>query len=209
MPGSGDTTRDRLIDSIRELLWERGYAATSPRAILERAGAGQGSMYHHFAGKEDLAAAALLASAQEVLAKAETALAGDGSACQRLTGYLLRQREVLRGCPVGRMAGDADVLDSAVPHGLVASTLDHLRTRVVAVIQDGVDNGEFDDDVNPAELADTVLAVVLGPGLLHRFRHTVNQRIGDQAWETITVANPARAFALRPPLTRAGAGPAR
>jgi TetR/AcrR family transcriptional repressor of nem operon len=37
--------------STRELRWERGYAATSPRAILDRAGAGQGSMYHHFAGK--------------------------------------------------------------------------------------------------------------------------------------------------------------
>jgi predicted metal-dependent phosphotriesterase family hydrolase len=36
------------------------------------------------------------------------------------------------------------------------------------------------------------------PGLLQRFRHTVLGRIGEAAWETITVANPARAFALRP-----------
>jgi TetR/AcrR family transcriptional repressor of nem operon len=104
-----DTTRDRLIDSTRELLWERGYAATSPRAILDRAGAGQGSMYHHFTGKEDLAATAMRATAQDLLARAETDLAG-GTAFERLTGYLLRRREVLLGCPVGRMAGDADVL---------------------------------------------------------------------------------------------------
>src|SRR5688572_27007362 len=42
------STSERLIESTRELLWERGYVGTSPKAILERAGAGQGSMYHHF-----------------------------------------------------------------------------------------------------------------------------------------------------------------
>ncbi|MFG2043739.1 hypothetical protein [Dactylosporangium sp. NPDC048998] len=36
------------------------------------------------------------------------------------------------------------------------------------------------------------------PGLLHHFRHTITQRISDDAWETITVANPARALTLRP-----------
>ncbi|MEU8031330.1 helix-turn-helix domain-containing protein, partial [Streptomyces sp. NPDC049099] len=45
------STPERLIESTRELLWERGYVGTSPKAILERAGAGQGSMYHHFKGK--------------------------------------------------------------------------------------------------------------------------------------------------------------
>src|SRR4051794_22934367 len=114
MMSSGDTTRDRLIDSTRELLWERGYAATSPRAILDRAGAGQGSMYHHFTGKEDLAAAAMAATAQHLLARAETDLAGGGCAVERLKAYLLRQREVLLGCPIGRMTGDAEVLESTV-----------------------------------------------------------------------------------------------
>jgi phosphotriesterase-related protein len=36
------------------------------------------------------------------------------------------------------------------------------------------------------------------PGLLHHFRHTITQRVGDDAWEAITVTNPARALALRP-----------
>src|SRR3954468_17749100 len=50
------STPERLIESTRELLWERGYVGTSPKAILERSGAGQGSMYHHFkGGKPDLA----------------------------------------------------------------------------------------------------------------------------------------------------------
>jgi AcrR family transcriptional regulator len=168
MPRPGDTARDRLIESTQALLWERGYAATSPRAILERSGAGQGSMYHHFTGKEDLAAAAMLAAAEQLVARAEADLAGDGSAVERLTAYLLRRREVLRGCPMGRMTGDADVLESAVLHDVVATTFDRLRADVVAVVRDGVHNDEFARDVEPDEVADTVLAVVQGGYVLAR-----------------------------------------
>ncbi|MGH3247941.1 MAG: TetR family transcriptional regulator, partial [Trebonia sp.] len=38
--------RERPIESTRELFWERGYVGTSPRAIQQRSGAGQGSMYY-------------------------------------------------------------------------------------------------------------------------------------------------------------------
>ncbi|WBB69543.1 TetR/AcrR family transcriptional regulator [Micromonospora sp. WMMD812] len=167
MPRTG-STRDQLIESTRELLWERGYAATSPRAILDRAGAGQGSMYHHFAGKEDLAAAAMRSTAQQLLGRAEADLTSDGSAFERVKAYLLRQREVLRGCPVGRMTGDAEVLESAVLQDVVATTFDQLRAHIVAVIRDGVNNDEFSRGVQPADLADTVLAVVQGGYVLAR-----------------------------------------
>jgi AcrR family transcriptional regulator len=52
-------SRQNLIQSAQELLWERGYVGMSPKAIQERSGAGQGSMYHHFKGKGDLAAEAI------------------------------------------------------------------------------------------------------------------------------------------------------
>jgi len=122
--------REKLIGSARELLWDRGYSATSPRAILDHAGAGQGSMYHHFAGKEQLATVALELTADELIAQASVVLSNTGSAHDRLTAYLLRQRDVLRGCPVGRMAGDPDVLNSSLMLGVLSDT-------VLAVVQGG------------------------------------------------------------------------
>src|SRR5256885_4888985 len=99
-------TRDRLSDSNRELLWERGYVGTSPKAIQERAGAGQGSMYHHFRGKPDLALAAMRRSAAELRAQADERLSAGGTALEQAASYLLRERDALRGCRVGRMAMD-------------------------------------------------------------------------------------------------------
>lgn len=60
-------TRDRLVAATRELMWEKGYAATSPKDIQRAAGAGQGSMYHHFSGKEDLAVTAMEQTAASVV----------------------------------------------------------------------------------------------------------------------------------------------
>ena len=57
---------DRLIEAAQELLWERGYTAMSPKDIQALAQAGQGSMYHHFKGKQDLAALALQRSAEQM-----------------------------------------------------------------------------------------------------------------------------------------------
>jgi Bacterial regulatory proteins, tetR family len=41
-------SRELLVETMSDLLWERGYADTSPRDVRERSGVGQGSMYHHF-----------------------------------------------------------------------------------------------------------------------------------------------------------------
>src|SRR3954452_14723026 len=105
-------TRDQLIDSTRELLWERGYVGTSPKAIQQRAGAGQGSMYHHFSGKPELARAAISRSAAELRAQAEAEFTGPGTAYDRIAAYLIRERDVLRGCRVGRLVQDPDVIAS-------------------------------------------------------------------------------------------------
>lgn len=161
-------TRDQLLDSTRELLWERGYSATSPRAILDRAAVGQGSMYHYFAGKEELAVAALGLTAQGLLESLQSVLSSEGTAVDRISAYLLRKRDVLRGCPVGRMTGDAEVVGSAALLEIVAATFTRIRSVLTTVIEQGVDAGEFVAGVNPADLADTVLAVIQGGYVLAR-----------------------------------------
>jgi AcrR family transcriptional regulator len=50
----GRATRERLLDTGRRLFGERGYDATSIEAILDAAGVARGSLYHHYATKEEL-----------------------------------------------------------------------------------------------------------------------------------------------------------
>ncbi|SEP53275.1 TetR/AcrR family transcriptional regulator [Amycolatopsis saalfeldensis] len=153
---------ERLIESTRELLWERGYVGTSPKVIQERAGAGQGSMYHHFRGKSDLARVAIERSAGEVRAEAERRLAAPGPALERIAAYLRREREVLKGCPVGRLTQDPDVMADPVLRAPLGETFDWLRDRLAAVLAEGRDHGEFDAELDPAATAATIVAVLQG-----------------------------------------------
>lgn len=161
-------TKSRLVDATQELLWERGYAATSPKDILSRANAGQGSMYHHFSGKQDLAIAALEASATVMRQHADALLHGEGTATERLVAYLERQRDSLRGCRMGRMTYDADVI--ATPELLkpISDTLAWLVETIGSVISEGIDAGEFPPDTDAHRLASMVVATVQGGYVLAR-----------------------------------------
>jgi AcrR family transcriptional regulator len=48
----GERTRQAVLQAAYEVFLERGYAATSMRAIAERAGLALGGIYNHFANKQ-------------------------------------------------------------------------------------------------------------------------------------------------------------
>lgn len=161
-------TSERLIESTRALLWERGYVGTSPKAIQQRAGAGQGSMYHHFSGKPDLALAAIRRTAEEMRALAERQFSGPGTVLERISAYLLREREVLKGCPVGRLTQDPDVVADPDLRRPVDETFAWLRDRLAGLLAEGRDRGELDAALDPAATAATVVAVLQGGYVLAR-----------------------------------------
>ena len=162
------STSERLIESTRELLWERGYVGTSPKAILERAGAGQGSMYHHFKGKPDLALAAIRRTAEELRATAEGVLGGPGTPYERIAAYLRRERDILRGCPIGRLTMDPDVIADDALRAPVDETLDWIRERLAGIVEEGKEQGQFTPSLDGEEIAAAVLSTVQGGYVLAR-----------------------------------------
>ncbi|MEU2655137.1 TetR/AcrR family transcriptional regulator [Streptomyces sp. NPDC007325] len=166
-------TEDRLIESTRELLWERGYIGTSPTAIQRRAKAGQGSMYHHFTGKPDLALAAIRRTAEEMRAKAEEQFSVPGTAVERVTAFLRRERDVLKGCPIGRLTQDPDVMADPVLRAPVDETLAWVRERLASILAEGREQGELDAAMDPGATAATIFAVLQGGYVLARAADSV------------------------------------
>ncbi|WNF00381.1 TetR/AcrR family transcriptional regulator [Streptomyces luomodiensis] len=161
-------TRERLIASTRELLWERGYVGTSPKAIQARSGAGQGSMYHHFHGKPDLALAAISRSAEELRSRAEAQFSGPGTVVERITAYLRRERDVLKGCPVGRLTQDPDVMADPDLRRPVEDTFTWLTDRLTGLLAEGRGNGELAPGLDPVGTATALVAVLQGGYVLAR-----------------------------------------
>ncbi|MEV8636231.1 TetR/AcrR family transcriptional regulator [Streptosporangium sp. NPDC051023] len=165
--------RDRLIEGTRQLLWERGYVGTSPTAILTRSGVGQGSMYHHFDGKPDLVLAAEQRSAELMQQQITEAFAAEGTALERISGYLGRERDVLRGCSIGRLTADPDVIADDMLRAPIRETFEVLHEHLRRTIAEGVAAGEFTGDLDVDEIASTIAAVIQGGYTLARAAQAV------------------------------------
>ncbi|MGI5374149.1 TetR/AcrR family transcriptional regulator [Streptomyces sp. CA-251387] len=99
-PDSGLEPRAELLAAAAELFTTRGYAATTTRAVAERAGMRQASMYHYVSGKEELLAELLESTVTPSLAYARQLLADDATPAERRLWELCRADvELLCGGP--------------------------------------------------------------------------------------------------------------
>ena len=164
-------TREKLVEATRELLWARGYTATSPKAILTAAGVGQGSMYHHFEGKEALAIEAIRVNGAELRALIEADVMIPGTAVDRIERYLLKYRDVLKGCRFGRIAQDPHVIESPALRAEVDEMFRWMCARLTRVIAQGQSDGDVPADIDAKDLGAMVVAVVEGGYVLARARN--------------------------------------
>ncbi|NED96215.1 TetR/AcrR family transcriptional regulator [Phytoactinopolyspora alkaliphila] len=137
------SSRDRLIAAAQQLYWEQGVSSTTPRQVMQVSGVGQGSLYHHFPAKHELAQAAIAVTVADALATAEGELTSGSPARERLIQYLTRPRDALAGCRVGRLTYEQYVIDD---DALNEPVRQYFR-RLIALVQDvfaelpGMDEG--------------------------------------------------------------------
>jgi AcrR family transcriptional regulator len=184
-------SKQKLVAAASALLAERGYEATSPKMILDRAGIGQGSLYHHYDGKEALAIDAISHLRDRSLAylegRATTAPAGrvdeleDAREAGTDTAAVLARIEATldqlftrtEGRALIRLLADPTVAASKTLTTVTETWCDDLRTAILATL-DGTDTR--DPEIAEAAaailapelnaLAHGLLAAALGRGLV-------------------------------------------
>jgi AcrR family transcriptional regulator len=92
----GDRTRARLLEATLAVAGEVGYARASTRAIAERAGVSEGTIYRHFADKTELFFAAALEPSGDLLdwAASLPGRAGTATVEDNLETWMLRLAEL-------------------------------------------------------------------------------------------------------------------
>ncbi len=162
------STRERLVEATMELLWERGYEATSPQAILERSGAGKGSLYYHFRSKAELTAAVLEKVAGEMQGMYDPVLHSSQPPLERVRAYLRLPREGLRGCRLGRMAQETSITQDTSLRAPIAAYFTDLEGKLAEALRQAQQEGALDEHVDATDLAVTLTAVVQGGYVLAR-----------------------------------------
>ncbi len=123
--GKESDTRERLIRAAMNLFHARGYNAVGVNEICEAANVKKGSLYHFFAGKRDLALAAIDAQWEffrdELL---EPAFATDLPPLERIRRFFImtcayhdsarNENGQIKGCPFGNLAMELSANDEGL-----------------------------------------------------------------------------------------------
>lgn len=154
-------TRDDVVRAAGRLFADRGYHGTSMRDLGKELGLLGSSLYSHVSSKQDLLVAVVEEGARLFEASAERALAGGGSAADRLDALISGHvHVVLENIDVARtFLNEARVLDSGQRSRIVAAR-DHYEAAFRSVIREGRDDGSFDADADPKTGSIFILSIL-------------------------------------------------
>ncbi|NKY41609.1 TetR/AcrR family transcriptional regulator, partial [Cellulomonas septica] len=165
-------TRQDVLDAAAALFCTVGYAATSTRAVADRAGVRQASIYHHFASKDAILLDLLLGSVRPSLELADRlATAHDAPPAARLWALAHADVLLLTTSPVNvgalYLLPEVDGEQFAEFHALrdrLRARYDDLAAQVLARpdAQDTPDAPVGPSDAGPAVSVDAAGPLVLG-----------------------------------------------
>jgi TetR/AcrR family transcriptional regulator, transcriptional repressor for nem operon len=159
--------RDQLVEATKELLWDVGYEAMSPRDIQARSGAKPGSLYHHFPSKLAIAEAALGEAAAEEIARLEEIFSTDVPPLEAVRRYLLLKRDAFRGCRLGRLVHEASIEQEELRRP-TAAYFEAVRNHIARCLARAQSDGTFEAGLDPDDLAISLTALIQGGYVLAR-----------------------------------------
>lgn len=158
-----------ILQVAAELFTAQGYGATTTRAIAERAGLRQATMYHYFASKDEIFAALLESAATASLTRARRLLAQtERPAEERL--WELCQMEVLALC-ADPSPGALYLLPEASfeCHTRFHNLREHLREAYLKLLENTAPGHELSSDQASLRLRnDLVFTLTESAVLAHR-----------------------------------------
>ncbi|MFN8589666.1 MAG: TetR/AcrR family transcriptional regulator [Candidatus Eisenbacteria bacterium] len=138
--------RARILDAADRLLARRGFRRMTVETVAREAGIAKGSVYLHFASKEDVALSCIDRMAGGVIARLERTAASRRTARARL-GAMLRDRVLERFDYARHHAPSIDEKLAVMRQALLdrrAGHFDDEAAVIARVVAEGVTAGEFD-----------------------------------------------------------------
>jgi len=178
--------RQTIIEAAKNLLWEQGFEAMSPNKVMRLSSAGQGSLYHHFEGKEDLALTALGEVDIELRVAADKIFDKTKDPLDRLYDYILGPRSELNGCRLGRLSYEKTVFETDICT-LIGNYFSYISQHLSVAIDDAKAAGELPHHLDADALSKALHAVIQGGYILARGTHNRDDmsKAQEGAWAMI------------------------
>ncbi|BBI33839.1 TetR/AcrR family transcriptional regulator [Cohnella abietis] len=169
----GDRTREHIIMKSAAIFNQRGYAGTSLNDIIADTGIKKGGIYRHFTSKDEIALEAYNYAASLVSRKFSEAIDQEQSASGRLVAFFRVYEDVVNnppfigGCPMQNTAVESDDTHSEL-RDRASQGLHTVLDLMKSIIRDGINAGEFKEDLDSDALASFAFSLLEGSILLSK-----------------------------------------
>ncbi len=166
LTAKGERTRARIVENAAALIHERGVAATTLEDVKVAAEVSGSQLYHYFPDKNELVQAVIDYQADTIVKQNRQALGSPKGveAWRKMVVTGVRSTQGKGGCALGSLGGQLAENDPEA-RALIAAGFD----QWAAAISDGLrslhTDGKLPSDIDPDDLATTLLATLQG-GLL-------------------------------------------
>jgi TetR/AcrR family transcriptional regulator, transcriptional repressor for nem operon len=165
-----ERTRERLLQAASREIYRSGFQSASLDTILAVAGVTKGALYYHFKSKEALGYAVVEEIiAPDVHGKWVRPFQSGKDPIDALIGAVrripIRPADVRGGCQLNNLAQEMSPLDAGFRRRL-AKIFDAWREAVASTLREGQIRGSVRRDVQPADAAASLIAMVEGYGSL-------------------------------------------
>jgi TetR/AcrR family transcriptional regulator, cholesterol catabolism regulator len=139
--------RDVILERAADLFARQGVAATTVREIADAVGILSGSLYHHFASKDEIVDAIVGSFMDDLVTRYDEVLASTDDPAQRLRGLVVSSLATVAGHPHATEIYQKDARYLSEGKAPVAENARLVRRAWIGVLEEGVEAGIFRSDV--------------------------------------------------------------
>ena len=162
----GARTRARIVEAAAALIHAHGVASTTLEDVKAAAEVSGSQMYHYFPDKNELLQAVIAYQADSIVSRNKHALSG-GHGVETWRNMVIsaaRRTKARGGCQLGSLVGQLAETDPEA-RALIAAGFDQWSATIADGLRSLHADGKLPSDIDPDDLATTLLATLQG-GLL-------------------------------------------
>lgn len=177
LTAKGERTRARIVEGAARLIHERGVAGTTlddVKAVAEVSGS---QLYHYFSDKDELVQAVIDYQADTIVNNQRHANLGTVKglrAWRNMVVAVVRGSQSKGGCPLGSLGGQLSESDPEA-RALIAAGFERWSTAIADGLRALHAGGQIPPDIDPDDLAVTLLATLQGGLLLAQTQRSTRE----------------------------------
>lgn len=170
--GKAERTRQFIIEQAAPLFNEKGIAGTTIDDILAATKMAKGGLYGHFESKEEIATVMVDYLLNKLGTKMASVINKEKTTIKKLFAFIDMYKDPINsyiagGCPILNFGVEADDTNPVIKQK-VKVIIEEGQQGFRDIINEGVINKELSADINPAEMAMKIFAMLEGGMMMSR-----------------------------------------